>query len=444
MAEKKSLSRSLSARHVSMIAIGGTIGTGLFLGSGESIHKAGPFILVIYLITGFFVFLMMRALGELLLSDTDTIIFVDFIKKYLGERTGFIMGWTYWLGWLVIAMSELTAVGTYMQFWFPHVSAWIWELLFLGLLYLINIVAVSAFGETEFWFALIKIIAILAIIATAVIMLLFHVHTSQGAVRLSNLWRFGVSSGNNWQIIAAFQMAFFSFLGVEFVGVSAAETKDPLTNIPHSINSVIMRILIFYIGALMAIMVIQPWTDYNAGKSPFVQVFAGIGIKAAAGIINFVVLTAAASSLNSSLFTTGRMLFSLSKPKSYFAQLNKQAIPMRSITLSTCIVALVVFINYLFPEGAFKLITSVASAAFLIIYMFLMITHIKYRQSIDYQQSKQLFKLPGAPYTDYLTIIFMAIIFLILLFNPETTITTIITIVWFVIISLLSYSQVKS
>ncbi|MBA1393512.1 amino acid permease, partial [Lactobacillus sp. XV13L] len=246
MSEKKALSRSLSARHVSMIAIGGTIGTGLFLGSGESIHKAGPFILCIYLITGIFVFLMMRALGELLLSDTHKIIFIDFIKKYLGKRAGFIMGWTYWLGWLVIAMSELTAVGTYMQFWFPKVPTWIWELIFLALLYLINIVAVAAFGETEFWFALIKIVAILAIIAAAIIMLIFQVKTSRGPVRLSNLWRWGVSSGNSWQIIAAFQMAFFSFLGVEFVGVSAAETKDPFTNIPHSINSVIMRILIFY------------------------------------------------------------------------------------------------------------------------------------------------------------------------------------------------------
>lgn len=438
MADKKSLSRSLSARHVSMIAIGGTIGTGLFLGSGESIHKAGPFILVIYLITGLFVFLMMRALGELLLSDTTKIIFVDFIKKYLGKRIGYIMGWTYWLGWLVIAMSELTAVGTYMQFWFPHIPTWIWELIFLAALYSINIIAVSAFGETEFWFALIKIIAILAIIVTAIIMLLFQFHTDKGTVQLSNLWNYGLSSGNNWQIIAAFQMAFFSFLGVEFVGVSAAETKDPLKNIPHSINSVIMRILIFYIGALMAIMIIQPWPDYSAGHSPFVQVFAGIGIKAAAGIINFVVLTAAASSLNSSLFTTGRMLFSLAKPNSYFAHLNRQLIPMRSITLSTGIVALVVFINYLFPEGAFKLITSVASAAFLIIYMFLMLTHIKYRKSADYRQGPQLFPLPAAPYSDYLTIIFMGIIFLILLFNPETTLTTVITIIWFIFIYLLS------
>lgn len=443
MTEKKALSRSLSARHVSMIALGGTIGTGLFLGSGESIHKAGPLILVIYLLTGAFVFLMMRALGELLLSDTHKIIFIDFIKEYLGDRWGFIMGWTYWLGWLVIAMSELTAVGNYMQFWFPHVPAWIWELIFLGALYLINITAVKAFGETEFWFALIKIVAILAIIAAAVIMVLFHTKTNHGYVEFSNLWRFGATSGNLKEIISAFQMAFFSFLGVEFVGVSAAETKDPQTNIPHAINSVIMRILIFYIGALAAIMIIQPWPNYSAGHSPFVQVFGGIGIKAAAGIINFVVLTAAASSLNSSLFTTGRMLYSLCKPTSYFARLNKSQTPMRAISFSTLLVAAVVIVNYIFPQGAFKLITSIASAGFLVIYMFLMGTHAKYRHSQNFQTSKRRFLMPGAPITDYLTIIFMLIIFGILLFTPETTWTTIATIGWFIIIYLLSFKAVK-
>lgn len=437
--EKQNLSRSLSARHVSMIAIGGTIGTGLFLGSGESIHQAGPFILVIYLITGAFIFLMMRALGELLLSDTNSIIFVDFIKKYLGRRTGFIMGWTYWLGWLIIAMSELIAVGTYMQFWFPNIPIWIWEIIFLGMLYLINIVAVSAFGETEFWFALIKIIAIIAIIVTAIVMVCLQTKTSRGTVQIANLWRFGFSSGKHQEIISSFQMAFFSFLGVEFVGVSAAETKDPLKNIPHSINSVITRILIFYIGALAAIMIIQPWMDYSAGKSPFVQVFAGIGIKAAAGIINFVVLTAAASSLNSSLFTTGRMLFSLAPSRSYFAHLNQHQIPMRAITLSTILVVFVVLVNFLFPENAFKMITSVASAAFLIIYIFLMLAHIFYRRSTDFLQGAQRFPLPGAPYTDYLTIIFMLLILLILLVMPTTTVTTLITLGWFLIIYLISY-----
>ncbi|RHW49797.1 gamma-aminobutyrate permease [Bombilactobacillus bombi] len=443
MENKNQLSRSLSSRHVSMIALGGAIGTGLFLGSGESIHKAGPLILLIYICTGIFVFLMMRALGELLLSDTSKIIFIDFIKEYLGERSGFVIGWSYWIGWLIIAMSELTAMGTYMQFWFPNIPAWIWELLFLLLLYIINIIAVSAFGETEFWFALIKIIAIIAIIIAAVVMVLLHVHTNKGPVQFSNLWKYGFSSGNISQIISAFQMSFFSFLGVEFVGVSAAETKNPLATIPKAINSIVARILIFYIGALMAIMIVQPWPNYNANQSPFVQVFAGVGIKSAAGIINFVVLTAAASSLNSALFTTGRMLFSMSPKNNFFAKLNKDSVPMRAISFSALLVAFVALISYLFPQGAFKIITSVASAGFLVIYSFLMLAHIKYRKSQDYIDGRKLFQLPGGVTSDYLTLIFMTIIFLILLFSKETMITSLLTIGWFIFIYLLSWRKTK-
>ncbi|UQS84155.1 amino acid permease [Bombilactobacillus thymidiniphilus] len=438
MSDKPALARNLSTRHVNMIALGGTIGTGLFLGSGESIKQAGPLILVIYLITGLFIFFMMRALGELLMSDTNKIIFIDFITEYLGPRAGFVLGWTYWAGWIVIAMSELTAVGNYMQFWFPKTPAWIWEAIFLILLYTINIIAVKAFGETEFWFALIKIIAIITIIVSAIIMVILHTKTNQGIVTLSNLWQHGISSGNSQHIIGSFQMAFFSFLGVEFVGVSAAETKNPRNNIPRAINSVIMRILIFYIGALSAIMIIQPWTHYSATRSPFVQVFAGIGIQGAAGIINFVVLTAAASSLNSSLFTTGRMLYSMCPQNSYFAHLNKQKIPMRTITLSTVLVASVIVVNYLFANGVFKVVTSIASAGFLVIYMFLMLTHIKYRHSADYLQGDKYFSMPGAPMTDYLTIVFMLIIFIILIFAKATLIPTILTLIWLGIIFLVS------
>ncbi len=367
-ASNQKLERGLSSRHVEMIALGGTIGTGLFLGAGHSISTAGPAILLIYIITGLFMFWMMRALGELLLTDPDKPTFVGFVEKYLGKKAGFVIGWTYWIGWITIAMAELTAVGTYMKFWFPSVPVWIWEIIFLAALYGINIIAVSAFGETEFWFSMIKIVAILAMIVTGIIMIVMHTKTSAGVTSLSNLWQHGVVAHQGHQILAAFQMVFFAFLGIEFVGMTAAETKDPLKTIPKSINSIIIRILIFYVGALIAIMSIQPWTNYNANESPFVQVFAGIGISAAAGIINFVVLTAAASSLNSSLFTTGRMLFSLSNGKGYAGKLNRRYIPRNAINISTILIALAAVVNVLFPSNAFDLVTSVASAAFVVIY----------------------------------------------------------------------------
>lgn len=437
-ASQQKLERGLSSRHVEMIALGGTIGTGLFLGAGHSISTAGPAILLVYIITGLFMFWMMRALGELLLTDPDKPTFVGFVEKYLGKKAGFVIGWTYWIGWITIAMAELTAVGTYMKFWFPGIPVWIWEIIFLVALYGINVIAVSAFGETEFWFSMIKIVAIVAMIVAGIIMIVTHAKTSAGVTSLSNLWQHGVIAHHGHKLLAAFQMVFFAFLGIEFVGMTAAEAKDPLTTIPKSINSIIIRILIFYVGALVAIMSIQPWTNYSASESPFVQVFSGIGITAAAGIINFVVLTAAASSLNSSLFTTGRMLFSLSNGKGYVGKLNRRYIPRNAINVSAVLIALAVLVNVFFPSNAFDLVTSVASAAFVVIYGVLVFAHLRYRQSADFKNGEKRFLMPGAPFTDYLTLAFLVGIFMILLFTKSTMPTTLLALAWFVIMIALS------
>ncbi|MBD1501501.1 amino acid permease [Weissella cibaria] len=437
-ASQQKLERGLSSRHVEMIALGGTIGTGLFLGAGHSISTAGPAILLVYIITGLFMFWMMRALGELLLTDPDKPTFVGFVEKYLGKKAGFVIGWTYWIGWITIAMAELTAVGTYMKFWFPGIPVWIWEIIFLVALYGINVIAVSAFGETEFWFSMIKIFAIVAMIVAGIIMIVTHAKTSAGVTSLSNLWQHGVVAHHGHKLLAAFQMVFFAFLGIEFVGMTAAEAKDPLTTIPKSINSIIIRILIFYVGALVAIMSIQPWTNYSASESPFVQVFSGIGITAAAGIINFVVLTAAASSLNSSLFTTGRMLFSLSNGKGYVGKLNRRYIPRNAINVSAVLIALAVLVNVFFPSNAFDLVTSVASAAFVVIYGVLVFAHLRYRQSADFKNGEKRFLMPGAPFTDYLTLAFLFGIFMILLFTKSTMPTTLLALAWFIIMIALS------
>ncbi|WCE24942.1 amino acid permease [Weissella cibaria] len=437
-ASQQKLERGLSSRHVEMIALGGTIGTGLFLGAGHSISTAGPAILLVYIITGLFMFWMMRALGELLLTDPDKPTFVGFVEKYLGKKAGFVIGWTYWIGWITIAMAELTAVGTYMKFWFPGIPVWIWEIIFLVALYGINVIAVSAFGETEFWFSMIKIVAIVAMIVAGIIMIVTHAKTSAGVTSLSNLWQHGVVAHHGHKLLAAFQMVFFAFLGIEFVGMTAAEAKDPLTTIPKSINSIIIRILIFYVGALVAIMSIQPWTNYSASESPFVQVFSGIGITAAAGIINFVVLTAAASSLNSSLFTTGRMLFSLSNGKGYVGKLNRRYIPRNAINVSAVLIALAVLVNVFFPSNAFDLVTSVASAAFVVIYGVLVFAHLRYRQSADFKNGEKRFLMPGAPFTDYLTLAFLFGIFMILLFTKSTMPTTLLALAWFIIMFALS------
>ncbi|NLS37865.1 amino acid permease [Fructobacillus tropaeoli] len=440
--DQTGFARTLSHRHVAMIALGGTIGTGLFLGAGSSIHKAGPAILLVYIITGLFVFAMMRALGELLVSDDSKPVFIDFMTQYLGERAGFVLGWTYWIGWVVIAMTELTAIGTYMHYWFPDWPVWPWELAFLIVLYFVNTIAVKIFGETEFWFAMIKIVAIVAMIITGLILALGHVKTSMGVTQFSTLWSHGLVADHGRGLLSTFQMAFFAFLGVEFVGITAAETKDPLETIPRAVNSIVIRILIFYIGALSAIMIIQPWTNYQAGESPFVQVFSGIGVQSAAAVINFVVLTAAASAINSAFFTTGRMLYSLVGEKSRFKKLNKNAIPKSAINLSTLIVGLAVVVNYLFPTDAFTLISSMASAAFLLIYMALMVTHLRFRKATKGQQSHG-FQLPLAPFSNYLTIAFLALIFVILLVTPATTVTTLLAALWMVLLTVIAFFKFK-
>lgn len=285
---------------------------------------------------------------------------------------------------------------------------------------------------------MIKIVAIVAMIVAGIIMIVTHAKTSAGVTSLSNLWQHGVVAHHGHKLLAAFQMVFFAFLGIEFVGMTAAEAKDPLTTIPKSINSIIIRILIFYVGALVAIMSIQPWTNYSASESPFVQVFSGIGITAAAGIINFVVLTAAASSLNSSLFTTGRMLFSLSNGKGYVGKLNRRYIPRNAINVSAVLIALAVLVNVFFPSNAFDLVTSVASAAFVVIYGVLVFAHLRYRQSADFKNGEKRFLMPGAPFTDYLTLAFLFGIFMILLFTKSTMPTTLLALAWFVIMIALS------
>ncbi|WEV61370.1 amino acid permease [Streptococcaceae bacterium ESL0729] len=423
-----------------MIALGGTIGTGLFLGAGGSIQTAGPAIIIIYMITGLFMFWMMRALGELLLTDTNQPTFIAFIEKYLGKRAQFIMGWTYWIGWIVIAMAELTAIGIYMKYWFPSVPIWIWEIAFLIVLLGINVIAVGAFGEAEFWFSMIKVVAIVAMIVTGAVMVVAHTKTSAGYASLTNLWKYGFVADGGSNLLLAFKMVFFAFLGIEFVGTTAAEAKDPDQVIPKAINSIIIRILIFYVGALVAIMSIQPWTNYSANESPFVQVFAGIGITVAAGVINFVVLTAAASSLNSGIFATGRMLYSLThkKANSPFAKLSRNNLPLNAILFSTLLIGSAAVVNVILPEGAFEIITSIASAGFIGIYMTLVYTHLKYRKSEDFKRGPQKFKMPGAPYTNYLTLAFLAGIFIILLSMKETRFAALLAIFWYSLMFVLS------
>ncbi|EPI00220.1 D-serine/D-alanine/glycine transporter [Enterococcus faecalis 13-SD-W-01] len=434
---QQELQRGLKNRHVQLISIGGAIGTGLFLGSGKSIQLAGPSILLAYLITGGICFLIMRALGELLLSNTDNHSFLDFVAEYLGKKAAFITGWTYWFCWIAIAMADLTAIGMYVRFWAPNVPQWLPELIALVLLLGFNLIAVSLFGELEFWFALIKVVAIIALILVGVYMLVTGYQTGFGPVSLSNLWSHGgffPKGGNGF--LLSFQMVTFAFVGIELVGLIAGETENPKKVLPEAINNIPIRIILFYLGALIVIMSIYPWNSLQADKSPFVEVFAEIGVVTAATIINLVVLSAAASACNSAIYSTGRMLRSLSQegsaPKS-FKKLTRHHVPGNALFFSTIVILMAVILNYVMPEEVFTLISSIATTCFLFVWSILVYTHMKYRRSMIGKKAHS-FKMPFYPVSNILVFLFMIFICVVLFLGKDTRLSLILTPIWFILL----------
>ena len=445
--EKQDLSRGLKNRHVQLLAIGGAIGTGLFLGSGRSIHLAGPSILFAYIITGIICFFIMRALGELLLSNLNYHSFVDFVYDYLGNGAAFITGWTYWFCWISVGMADLTAAGLYIQYWLPNVPQWLPSLIVLVVLLIMNLAAVKLFGEMEFWFALIKVIAILALIVIGTFMIIKGFSTDAGTSSFANLWSHGGLFPNGISgFILSFQMVVFAFAGIELVGLTAGETEDPERVIPKAINNIPIRIIVFYIGALVVIMSIYPWNSINPDKSPFVQVFAAVGIAAAASIVNFVVLTSAASACNSAIFSTSRMIYSLAKednaPES-MKKLTSSQVPSNATMFSATVILISVILNYIMPEGVFVLITSISTFCFIYIWAVIVICHMKYRKVNPELAAKSKFKMPLYPIINYIILGFFAFIIVVLALNKETRVALFVTPVWFIVLGVI-YNVLKS
>src|ERR1700753_3281733 len=307
------LHRGLSNRQIQLIAIGGAIGTGLFMGTRRTIPHAGRAVLVVYGIIGFFVFFVLRAMGELLLSNLNYKSFVDFAADLLGPAAGFFVGWSYWFAWIVTGIAAIVAITGYSKFWWPGLPAWLPAVVTVALVLMFKLFKVSNFGESEFCFALIKIAAIACLIVVGVILVATDFVSPQGhRATVANFWNDGGFFANGFMgVVSGFQIAFFAFVGVELVGTAAAETTDPRRTLPRAINAVPVRVAIFYIGALMAILAVVPWRQLDSGESPFVTMFSLAGFAGAASIVNFVVVTSAASSANSGVFSTGRMLFRL-------------------------------------------------------------------------------------------------------------------------------------
>lgn len=432
--EQHELKRDLKNRHVQLIAIGGTIGTGLFLGSGKAISLAGPSIILAYLIVGTALFFVMRALGELLLSKGGYSSFTEFATEYLGDWAGYVTGWTYWFCWIMTAMADIIAVGMYTQYWFD-IPQWAPAIICLIALLALNLLTVKLFGELEFWFALIKIITIVALIVIGIILLVIGFETDSGKVAVSNLWEHGGLFPNGaFGFLMAFQMVVFAFVGVELVGVSAAETSNPQKNIPSAINKIPLRILLFYVGALFVILTINPWNTLSASSSPFVQVFALVGIPIAAGLINFVVLTSAASAGNSGLFSTSRMLFSLGRNKQApkaFGKLNKNHVPQNGLILSAIVVSIGALLSYLMPENAFNVVTTISAICFIWVWSIILISHIIYKKRHPDLHQKSIFKAPLTPFINYAVLAFFGFLLVVMAISEETRTALLLTPVWF-------------
>jgi D-serine/D-alanine/glycine transporter len=443
---QQELKRDLKNRHVQLIAIGGTIGTGLFLGSGKAIQLAGPSIIFAYLIVGIAVFFVMRALGELLLSKAGYQSFTDIAEDYLGSRAAFVTGWTYWFCWIMVAMADVIAVGVYVQYWFD-IPQWVPAIISLIILLGLNLLTVKLFGELEFWFALIKVITIVVLIGIGVILLVMGFKTDAGTVSVQNLWEHGGLFPNGISgFLLSFQMVVFAYVGVELVGVSAAETSNPEKNIPSAINKIPVRILFFYVGALIILLCVNPWTELNATESPFVKTFSLVGIPVAAGIINFVVLTSAASACNSGLFSTSRILFNLSKNEqapSNFAKLNKNYVPSNALLTSTLVVSVGALLSKLIPAQAFGIVTTISAICFIWVWGVILLCHIKYKKTQPKLQAKSTFKAPFTPFINYVVLTLFAIVLIIMMVAEETRPALLLTPLWFVLLFILYSNRRK-
>lgn len=448
--QAQGLKRGLTARHIRFMALGSAIGTGLFYGSASAIQMAGPAVLLAYLIGGAAVFMVMRALGEMAVHNPVSGSFGQYASTYLGPMAGFILGWTYAFEMIIVCLADVTAFGIYMGFWFPEVARWVWVLGIVLLIGGLNLCNVKVFGEMEFWLSLLKVGAIVAMILGGFGIMLFGVHSAADASAsgLSNLWAHGGFMPNGLGgLIASFAVVMFAFGGIEIIGITAGEAKDPQRVIPKAINAVPLRILLFYVLTLFVLMAIYPWPQIGSQGSPFVQIFSNLGIGSAATILNIVVISAAVSAINSDIFGAGRMMYGLAQqgqaPKG-FAQLSRHGVPWMTVVVMGAALLGGVVLNYLIPENVFLVIASIATFATVWVWLMILVTQVAMRRSMTKAQIAELkFPVPFWPYAPAAAIVFMLFIFGVLGYFPDTQAALLVGAVWIVLLVLAYLLWVK-
>lgn len=427
-APEEGYQRGLGSRQIQMIAIGGAIGVGLFMGAGKGISKAGPSLVLAYAVAGVVIFFIMRALGELLTYRPVSGSFADYAREFLGPFFGYATGWTYWLLWVVTGMAELTASSIYMHYWFPELPQWVSALTFLVVLFGVNLISVKIFGEVEFWFSMIKVTAIIGMIVVGLGVLTLGFGDAGDTATVGHLHNDGGFFPNGvGSSLMTLQMVMFAYLAVELVGVTAGESEDPEKNLPRAINTLPWRIAIFYVGSLLVILSVVSWADFAPDTSPFVAAFVKIGIPFGAAVVNFVVLTAALSSCNSGMYSTGRMLRDLALngqgPKA-LGKLNRRRTPALGVALSVTVMAVGVILNYVVPEKAFGYVTSIATACGVWTWMIILMSQIRYRGKADRGElPTSSFRMPGAPYTSWFSLAFLGFVMILIGFDEDARVT---------------------
>ncbi|MEB8337937.1 amino acid permease [Streptomyces endophyticus] len=428
--------RGLGARQIQMIAIGGAIGTGLFLGAGKGISKAGPSLILAYAVAGVVIFCIMRALGELLMYRPVSGSFSEYAREFIGPFAGFATGWTYWLFWVITGMTEVTAAATYMTFWWD-IPQWVSALVFTVILYGANLISVKLFGELEFWFSTVKVTAIIGMILICAGILTIGFSDAGDTASITHLWDIGgFFAGENGigSTLMTLQMVMFAFLAVELVGVTAGEAKDAKKVLPKAINTVPWRIAVFYVGALIMILSVVPWTSFKAGESPFVHAFDKMGLGVGAAIVNFVVLTAALSSCNSGMYSTGRMLRDLAQNgqgPNFFTKLSKNGLPVIGTTFSAAMMLVGVWINYQWPGEAFNYVVSFATISGMWAWIIILICQIRYRLKSDRGElPKSEFRAPWGVWVSGLALAFIFMVIVLMGIDPDARVSLYAAPVW--------------
>jgi len=418
--------KGLKTRHIRMIAIGGSIGTGLFLGAGGRLANGGPALAIAYAICGLFAFIMVRALGELSIHRPSSGAFVSYAREFMGEKGAYITGWLFFLDWATSVMADITAVALYLHFWtfFQPMPQWLLAMIALVLVFTLNMFSVKYFGEAEFWFAAIKVTAILVFMAVAIWAIVTGHAVGNDHAGLSNLTQHGGFFPMGVAPLLTLSLGvIFAFGGTEMVGVAAGEAAEARKILPKAVNSMILRIFVFYVGSVVLMTLVLPWTAYSGDESPFVTFFARIGVPYAGDIMQVVVLTAALSSLNAGLYATGRTLRSMAvagEAPRMASKLNRHQVPAGGIVITASLGLIGVLINYIYPSGAFDIVMNLAGIGIAGTWISILASHVIFvRRARRGEVERPDFRLHGAPVTNIVAIVFLLVVIVSMWFDPK-------------------------